>query len=167
MSAWCDRDRVSCFLLCIFISFIYIYTNDKLHMFYTQWWEQLSMEAVHNLTSLKESHYIYTCITLCCIWPVRCVKDVKRRDFRGPIGRGSNILSCIHCFSSDTISAATCCVLHACLIENNGVKELCQMSAEWIKEKWPHTHTLHWSFSPTWKNFTNQCTYFSVLKDQS
>lgn len=128
------------------------------------------------IASLKESHYIYTgiSITICCIWPVRCVKDVERGEERfqrivkgGPIGRGSNILSCIQCFSSDTISAATCCVLHACLIENNGVKELCQMSAEWIKEKWPHTHTLHWSFSPTWKNFTNQCTYFSVLKDQS
>lgn len=79
------------------------------------------------IASLKESHYIYTCITLCCIWPVRCVKDVERGEERfqrivkgGPIGRGSNILSCIQCFSSDTISAATCCVLHACLIENNG-----------------------------------------------
>lgn len=70
------------------------------------------------------------------------MKDVERGEERfqrivkgGPIGRGSNILSCIQCFSSDTISAATCCVLHACLIENNGVEELCQMSAEWIKEK--------------------------------
>lgn len=165
MSAWCDQDRVSCFLLCIFFHlFIYILMISCICFTLS---DENSWAWKLCITSLKESHYIYTCITLCCIWPVRCVKDVKRRDFRGPIGRGSNILSCIQCFSSDTISAATCCVLHACLIENNGVKELCQMSAEWIKEKWPHTHTLHWSFSPTWKNFTNQCTYFSVLKDQS
>lgn len=131
---------------CVFFFFIYLYIL-LICCICSTLSDENSWAWKLYIASLKESHYIYTCITLCCIWPVRCVKDVERREERfqrivkgGPIGRGSNILSCIQCFSSDTISAATCCVLHACLIENNGVKELCQMSAEWIKEKWPHTH---------------------------
>lgn len=103
------------------------------------------------ISSHKESHYIYTCITSYCIWPVRCVKDVEMRGegFQRIVKRGSyRERSCIQCFSSDTISAATCCVLHACLIQSNGVKELCQMSAECKRKVTTHTPCIDQSVLP-------------------